>query len=416
MSSYFANDLRGGVDMGKNLKGQEIGKGIRQRENGLYDARANINGVDIHLSNKNLATLKKEFNERKQEIKRGNIFINNKYTLNQWFETWFKVYKIVQIKSTSIFTVKSKYNRIFGKYIGDKDIKALTNIEIQNCITQYINAGLNINELRSGFNNLEECLDSAVYNKLIKSNPCNALIIPKNNQHEQESEAFEFDDDYKYLTSKEEKLFLNTAINNWYYELFYTLLNTGMRVSEVCGLKWEDINFTNKYIKVQRQLITQYYSGKHICFTVPKTKAGFRKIPFIGNMEQILKNQKIKISERKLYLGEKWRSKDECYNGLVFYSTMGSPVQKETIQQAIIAITKLINKNDSLSEPFKKIHPHTFRHTFAVKCYENNIDAKITQVLLGHSSITVTMNIYTHLSKMRLNNEIKKLNNTSFTL
>ena len=133
-------------------------------------------------------------------------------------------------------------------------------------------------------------------------------------------------------------------------------------------------------------------------------------------MEQILKNQKIKISERKLYLGEKWRSKDECYNGLVFYSTMGSPVQKETIQQAIIAITKLINKNDSLSEPFKKIHPHTFRHTFAVKCYESNIDAKITQVLLGHSSITVTMNIYTHLSKMRLNNEIKKLNNTSFTL
>lgn len=389
--------------MGKNLEGKELGKGIRQRDNGLYDARTRINGYEIHISNFNLSLLKQEFNKLKKEAQKGNTTVFTSYTMNQWFEEWFKTYKSAQLKTSSLASIQSKYHRIFGKNFGDKNVKEVLNIDIQNCINEYLKTNKSLSELKSAFDNLSECFLFAKTNKIIKENPCDLISIPRVQQKPKNQEL-------SYLTAEEESEFLNVLKDDWYYEMFYTLINTGMRVSELCGLKWKDVNFRNKYINIERQLICQYYKGKKMYFDTPKTQSGYRKIPFINNMAAVLKSQYKKVSERKLELGEKWRCTDEEYSDLVFYSIMGSPLTKDTIERAATAAVKKINKDRIEYDKFKKVHPHMFRHSFAVKCYENNIDVKTTQIILGHSNFATTMNIYTHVSDNDIANEVVKLN------
>ncbi len=389
--------------MGKNIEGKELGKGIRQRDNGLYDARTQINGYEIHISNFNLSLLKQEFNQLKKEAKKGNAIVFTSYKMNQWFEEWFRTYKSAQLKTSSLVPVQSKYYRIFGNNFGDKNIKEVLSIDIQNCINEYLKTDKSLSELKSAFDNLSECFLFAKANKIIKENPCDIISIPRVQQTPKNQEL-------SYLTAEEETEFLDALKNDWYYEMFYTLMNTGMRVSELCGLKWKDINFRNKYINIERQLICQYYKGKKMYFDTPKTQSGYRKIPFINNMDAVLKSQYKKISERKLELNEKWRCTDEEYSELVFYSTMGSPLTKDTVERAATAAVRKINKDRIEYDKFKKVHPHMFRHSFAVKCYENNIDVKTTQTILGHSNFTTTMNIYTHVSDDDIATQVIKLN------
>lgn len=108
--------------MPKDLKGRELPKGIYQRKDGRYEARAMIHGNSIQLYNYNLKELKADFEKAKEQARQG---INQKYaniTLNEWFEEWFTKYKIPQIKETSINPMRSRYYGTFGAIIGNKKV------------------------------------------------------------------------------------------------------------------------------------------------------------------------------------------------------------------------------------------------------------------------------------------------------
>ena len=104
--------------MGKDLKGKELGTGLRQRKDGRYEARAKINGIDINLYDVDLKKLKVLFEKAKEEA-RNNIDIKRqKVTLNEWFEEWFTNYKIPNIKETSakLQSVSTHQNISFHLY------------------------------------------------------------------------------------------------------------------------------------------------------------------------------------------------------------------------------------------------------------------------------------------------------------
>ena len=89
--------------MGKDLKGKELGTGIRQRKDGRYEARALVKGIEINLYGLNLKELKKDFEQAKEQAKQNVDVRWNNITLNEWFEEWFTKYKVPVIKETSIF-------------------------------------------------------------------------------------------------------------------------------------------------------------------------------------------------------------------------------------------------------------------------------------------------------------------------
>ena len=208
--------------MGKDLKGKELGTGIRQRKDGRYEARALVKGIEINLYGLNLKELKKDFEQAKEQAKQNVDVRWNNITLNEWFEEWFTKYKVPVIKETSIFPMKSKYYNTFGKILGDKKIVDILNIDIQEAINTMHQQGRASSSMREALGRVRECMESAKRNKIIAENPCFEISVPWENKSKER----------RFLTKKEQTLFLKTVENNWYKEMLYIMFLTGMRVGD----------------------------------------------------------------------------------------------------------------------------------------------------------------------------------------
>ena len=117
--------------MGKDLKGRELGKGLYQRKDGRYEARARIKGQDISIYGFNLRNLKKEFQEMKEQADKDLDLWRQNMTLNEWFEEWFQTYKKPVVKETSVYPMKRKFYSSFGASLGQRSISSITNIDVQ---------------------------------------------------------------------------------------------------------------------------------------------------------------------------------------------------------------------------------------------------------------------------------------------
>ena len=164
----------------------------------------------------------------------------------------------------------------------------------------------------------------------------------------------------------EQTRFLQEVEHNWYKEMFYIMFLTGMRIGEVGGLKWEDIDWNKKCINIQRSLSCQYENGvKTMRLTKPKTHNSYRSIPFMAETEEILLSQKEKQNRQKKAYGNRWRSSGE-FDNLVFTTSLGSPVIRNVAEKEIKKVVKAINFQEAIEavkenrEPieFKDLYPH----------------------------------------------------------
>ena len=396
--------------MGKNLKGKELGKGIRQRKDGRYEARAVVEGINISIIKSSLKECLEEFKKAKKmasnnmDMKRVNI------TLNEWFEEWFEQYKKPYIKETSIYPLRSKYYNIFGNTLGDKKVAEINNIDIQSVINSMRDSGRAASSMRTALSIIRECLESAKNNRIIQVNPCFDIKVYWENKTTLR----------RFLSKEEQDLFLNKSKNNgdWYYEMFYIMLHTGMRIGEVGGLKWEDVDFKNKCIHINRSLSCQYEKGKKIMrLTTPKTHNSYRDIPFMGEVENMFNAQYKKQQTYKENLGDRWRE-EKGFENFVFTSSMGSPVTRYIAEKQINKIVKEINEEEMFSAAkenrvptlFEKVYPHALRHTFCSRCFECNMNPKVVQKIMGHQHYSTTIDIYTHVTNEKIEDEISKFN------
>ena len=168
--------------MGKDLKGKELGTGLRQRKDGRYEARAKINGIDINLYDVDLKKLKILFEKAKEEARNNIDMKRQKITLNEWFEEWFANYKIPNIKETSVFPMRSKYYNTFGKAIGNMKVTDIRNLDIQRVINDMNKQGRASSSMRDALGRVRECLESAKNNRIIDINPCFEINVPWENK------------------------------------------------------------------------------------------------------------------------------------------------------------------------------------------------------------------------------------------
>jgi len=393
--------------MPKDLKGRELPKGIYQRKDGRYEARALISGIKIQLYNFNLKELKAEFEKRKEEAKQGVDKKLSNITLDEWFEEWFTRYKIPKIKETSITPMKTKYRANFGRLIGNMKVAEIRNMDIQDVINTMQREGKATSSMRDALGRVRECLESAKNNRIISENPCFDITVPWENVTKKR----------RFLSQEEQNRFLQQVENNWYKEMFYIMFLTGMRIGEVGGLKWEDVDFKNKCININRSLSCQYESGvKTVRLTTPKTHNSYRKIPFMGEAEEMFLSQKKKQEKIKKELGKRYRS-DGDFLDLVFVTSMGSPVFRHHAEKEVKKVVKAINEQeafDSVSEQrephyFEDLYPHAIRHTFCSRCFQLNMNPKVVQKLMGHQHYSTTIDIYTHVMQDDIDSEICKL-------
>lgn len=394
--------------MGKDLKGKELGVGISQRADGRYNARATINGISINIYNTKLSQLKKDFDLKKAEILRKEFNMRKGITLNEWFDEWFETYKSPRLKDElNRHNYIRRYKNTFGKHIGIKEVEFITEKNIQQAANELISIDKYSSKMiKESISSLKECLTAAVSNRIININPCMSVDVDSSNDNIK---------DIVVLSDEEQEQFLAVAENRYYYEAYQILLSTGMRIGEFSALCWEDVDFKKKVIHIKHSMQSAYDQGKKIMnITTPKTVNSVRDIPMFDGVESFFLSWKKKQEDCKKKMGNRWRLPSE-YKDLVFTSTLGSPVTRYVLTNDIKKILDIIDKNEKYTakveerEPkeFPKVHPHAFRHTFATRCFEKNLEPLFIMKIMGHSNYQTTMR-YTHILKKTTEKEVEK--------
>lgn len=380
--------------MGKDLKGKELGIGITQRKNGTYQGRYKDRfGNSKTIYSKKLSELRKDLAVK---IAENETFVSVRETvkLDNWFNQWIKIYKEKSVRPNTLREYTHIYNKNISPFIGNRNINSLVKSDIQRIITLAHTNGYGYERQNKIKVILSDLMARALEDNLILKNPVlGSKVIDK-----KESKA-------KSLTLEEQNIFFEYCKNTFYDNMFNVAVNTGMRPGELFALTESDIDFENGFIDVNKTLVYQKYltdTRKTFHLEEPKTKQSYRKVP-INSVCKIYLERQI---QQKAIVSSK-RPKEQ--NDFLFTTKYNTPINSVIYADAIHAVIREINLLRPNNDLFKNFSGHTFRHTFATRCFEHEIDPKVVQSYLGHASVKMTLDLYTHVTKEKSFNDIEKL-------
>ena len=359
--------------MGKDLKGKEIGDGIYQQPNGTYCARF----VDKFGRRKSKRS--KKLQKVRQWIADA-IYIDQYSDLDQatdmlvdaWFDYWIGIKKQT-VRSSTVRNYSERYERNIKGIIGNKLLTDAKPIHCQRIFSNMAEEGCKtttIYQIRIALYNMFEF---ARENDVLITNPCKKSLKSDMGKPSDKKEA---------LTIDVQKKFLDAVVGYSYENQYRFVLQTGLRTGELIGLKWSDIDFENRTMKIERTMEYRYKVGEWRVGS-PKSKLGFRTVPLTDEAIRILENQREKSKSLKLIPIE-WKD-------IVFLCRKGTPVKNSTYD------TGLFKYCDRVGIP--RFSMHVLRHTFATRCIEGGMKPKTLQKILGHSNIGITMNLYVHITE-----------------
>lgn len=314
----------------------------KQREDGRVEIRYRRNGYDKSFYGHTEKEAGKKFkiwfnNEIKKNNPPAKKIETKIYTVGKWIEQWLEIYKKPNVTEQTYKTIELIVNKYIKKPIANRNIKSITNEDIQNILNNAKFNGKPQNKINVYVKNIFEV---ARLNKIIKDNPTDGTTFKK----------------HQYInciamTQKEQEEF-KQAIKGCDYELFYLyLLYTGCRRSEALKLKLSDIKIDKIHIRGT------------------KTEKSDRYIPYFENVKELLKN---------------------CKEEDVF----------KFAPQTVTRYFKNYSPNHTLRD---------LRKTFATNCHEKGISPKVVQKWLGHTNMSMTMNVYTDVTNDFELNELKKM-------
>lgn len=169
-----------------------------------------------------------------------------------------------------------------------------------------------------------------------------------------------------------------------HYHAVIVLLNTGLRISELCGLTATDIDFENRYINIDHQLI---FDGGRYRIEQPKTDSGIRKIPMNDSVSRALKD-KIQSRENAQPITI------DGYTDFIFLNKKGLPMYGAAYSTDFANMVRKYNKHHK--EKLPRISPHMLRHTFCTNLALKNMPPKALQYIMGHKDVTTTLGYYAH--------------------
>ena len=177
--------------------------------------------------------------------------------------------------------------------------------------------------------------------------------------------------------------------------MFVVALETGMRIGELSGLQWEDIDYKKKLIHVKHSMTYFSKDGKYVFELHPtKTNKGLRDIPLTDVAINALRQQYF----IKQTLINKGKEPLEGFENLVFVTKNNRPTTQFLVTECIEGTMRRIHKNNP-DLVFEKITPHCFRHTFATRWLEAGIPIKTVSAMLGHSQLQLTTDLYMHVTQ-----------------
>ena len=391
-------------------------KGEYQRTNGTYAYRwTDGKGKRHEVYARDLDDLRAKEKEIDADTNEG-IKVEARYVIiNEMYDLWEQLKR--GIKDNTFENYKYMYNTFVRPSFGKKRIQTLKKSDVKIFYNYLADQRcLQASTIDSIHNVLHQVLDMAVDDKYIRSNPSDKALKELKQSHAFKTEK------RRALTIAEQELFLNYLRNNetysHWYPIFAVMLGTGMRVGEITGLRWCDIDLDNGVIDINHTLV--YYCHRHEvelngCYfniNTPKTKASNRKIPMIESVKEAFLMEKANQEKS----GIKCSAVIDGYSDFIFVNRNGKTQHQGTLNKAIRRIIRDCNDEVLLNDENATVllphfSCHSLRHTFSTRMCEAGINVKVIQDTLGHQDISTTMNIYTDATKEMKKQEFESLDN-----
>ncbi len=349
------------------------GENIYKRKDGRYEGRYVIGKTPSGRSHfgyvyaYTYAEVRKKLVQRKSEQleQTGHSERICRKSLAEWMKVWMENEILGSVKTSSYLTYLKQINRHILPTLGHYSLSQLTPVIVHDFVEDLHVKGLSGSTARGIYRLLSAAMRYALEEGVIRKNPCRKIRIQKDEEMEQR------------VLSRSEQDILCTSITRENDLPALLSLYTGMRLGEVCALKWSDIDWEKRTITVRRtaQRVAQMKcidGGKTmLMISTPKSKHSQRVLP---------------ISE---FLLDKLRLlKGGQGDGEYVFGTTTHAAEPRTVQRRF---KRLMNKLEMTG-----VHFHTLRHSFATRLLELGVDIKTVSVLLEHSSTKTTLDFYAH--------------------
>ena len=385
-----------------------------QRANGTYHyCWTDSNGKRRYVYGKTLDELRYK-EEQISKDKSDGIKAEARYTtINDLFDLW----KILKrgLKNNTFENYKYMYETFVRNQIGDVRVQTLKKSDIKRFYNYLADERhLKAATIDNIHTVLHQILDMAVDDAYIRNNPSDNVLRELKKSHIFQTEK------RRGLTRPEQELFLdylkNTPSSQNWYPVFAVMLGTGLRVGEVTGLRWCDVDLDEGVIDVNHTLV--YYdhrtdgSKKGCYFNVntTKTPASNRQVPMLDFVKEAFLMEK----EKQELLDLHCEATVDGYTDFIFINRFGQPQHQSTLNKAIRRIIRDCNDEQLLKDENAKVllphfSCHSLRHTFTTRMCEAGVNVKVIQDTLGHKDISTTLNIYTDVTRELKRSEFEGL-------
>ena len=372
---------------------------IRQRSDGRWEGRY-TDGFDDkgrQIQRSIYGNTRKEVIEKLNTIicqKQQGIYVAPSVVLLQdWLIEWLRSYAAVVVRPSTMASYDGYVYKHIIPAIGQCPLQKVTPPIVQTFYNnEYQNGrrdgqgGLSPKTLRNMHNMFHQAMEQAKLNGLIMQNPTDSVVLPKTQKKEM-----------RVLSVEEEMRILSVVHMHRLGFAIKLDLATGLRVGELCALRWTDLNYQTRSIKISRtlqrvqcsQMERESFKGyENVTMMLEgdvKTSSGFRDIPLPDKIWTELMLHQQKQNQEYMQIGLPIQP-----NGYVFAMPMGTCVEPNVMRDAFSYLLALAGVDHA--------NFHSLRHTFATRAVEAGIPIKTLSDILGHSQVQITMDLYCHSS------------------
>lgn len=368
--------------------------GVRKRGNSWYyyfdlakvDGERNKHerkAVGATTKGEALTILRKAMTEYENS---GTLFEPSNVSVSDYLDFWLEEYVKLNLSHNTWDNYKGVIKNHIKPVFGNMRLRSISPEVLQKFINDKFRDEFSRQTLTIFHSVLNNSLKQAVYPyKLIKENPMQYVRLPREERKKRVTKA-----DKKILTLKELKTIMEYIDeNNTFYIPMHLGFNTGMRVSEVCGLKWDMVDLHEGTIEVDKAMV---YKEKEWVLGPPKSNAAYRKFKIGDTLINILESHKFQQKKNKLKYGEHYHKSD-----FVCTKENGEPTTPSSVKWSCSNIKSKLGID---------INFHSFRHTHATLLMEHGADIKDIQKKLGHARSSITIDTYSHLTENMQNKTV----------
>lgn len=378
--------------MGKRGNGEGS---IYRRKDGRWVAEMTIEGRKRKfVYGKTRKEVQEKLKTALHEQQQGTLVEHtSKQTLEQFLNDWLENSQRQSVRPRTFERYEEVVRLHVAPVLGSHQLQKLSAQHLQAFYARKLDEGLSARTVGILHNLLHKALDTAMRWGLVTRNVCDLVSPPH-------AKGYEF----KPLTVDEIHRLLKAARGHYMEALFSLALATGMRRGELMGLKWQDINFSTGTLQVRRTLVrvpTKLKNdGESYVEAEPKTQKSKRNITIAPFALDALRQHRVRQLEAKLKAGPAWKEHD-----YIFCTSVGTHVNPT---RDILDQLKALLKDADLPD----IRFHDLRHSAATLLLSVGVHPKVVQELLGHSNISMTMDVYSHVLPSMQQDAISRLDST----